>query len=313
MKWTLILAALPALAIDGTVTNKTTGKPVAATVTLYKLAEAGMESMETVKSGADGKFTIGQDVKGGPRLIQTAFDGVTYNHMLPPGAPTSGIALEVYNSSKSPGKAEVIRHGVLFEPSEKEMLVREIYFYDNTGNTAYNDPDRGTLQFFLPGEAKGAVQVNATAPQGMPIRRAADKTAKPNVYKVDFPIKPGQSRIELTYTLPYTSPGTFVGKDLFKGGATQLVTPATVTLKGDVELLGKEPDTQLIMYRATKLDYKVEVEGTGSLRAAAEAGGEEGGGPSIQEIMPRLQERMYWVLGLALGILSLSFVVLYRR
>lgn len=241
------LTLLPAFGgIDGVVTNKTTGKPAVATVTLYKLGEAGMESIETVKSDAGGKFSISSDVKG-PRLIQTAFEGVTYNHMLPPGTPSTGIALEVYNASKQPGAAKVIRHGVLLEPSEKEMLVREIYFWENTGTTAYNDPDGGTLKFFAPPDVIGKIEVNATAPQGMPIRRPADKTAQANVYKVDFPIKPGQSRIELTYTLPYTSPGKFTGKDLFKGGPTQVVVPSTVTLKGDVELLGKEPDTQLVM------------------------------------------------------------------
>ncbi len=307
------LAVLPALAgVDGTVTNQTTGKPAVATVTLYKLGEAGMESMETVKSAADGKFTITMDLKG-PRLIQTAFEGVTYNHMLPPGAPSTGVALDVYNASKQPGGAKVIRHGVLLEPSEKEMVVREIYFWENNGKTAYNDPDGGTLKFFLPPGVIGKVEVNATAPQGMPIRRPADKTSQANVYKVDFPIKPGQSRIELTYTLPYTSPATFVGKDLFKGGATQVVVPSTVTLKGDVELLGKEPDTQLVMYTAKGTEYKVEVEGTGSLRAAVgDVDGEEGGGPGIDQIMPRLYSKMYWVLGLALSILALTFAVQFR-
>ncbi len=305
------LAALPALAgVDGTVTNKTIGKPAVATVTLYKLGDAGMESMETVKSAADGKFTITTDLKG-PRLIQTAFDGVTYNHMLPPGAPSTGVALEVYNASKQPGGARIIRHGVLLEPSEKEMVVREIYFWDNSGTTAYNDPDGGTLKFFVPPEVIGKIEVNGTAPQGMPIRRLADKTTQANIYKVDFPIKPGQSRIELTYTLPYTSPGTFTGKDLFKGGATQLVAPSTVTLKGDIELLGKEPDTQLVMYTAKGANYKVEVEGTGSLRAAA-GDGDEGGGPGIESIMPRLYSKMYWVLGLAMTILALSFALQFR-
>ena len=46
--WFLCFAA-----VDGTVINKTTGKPQAgATVTLYKFGSAGMESVESVKSGA---------------------------------------------------------------------------------------------------------------------------------------------------------------------------------------------------------------------------------------------------------------------
>jgi hypothetical protein len=97
----LCLSVVPLLAaVDGTVINKTTGQPQpGATVTLYKLGQAGMESVESVKSGAQGKFHIDQTPQG-PHLIQTAFDGVTYNHMLPPGSVYSGLSLDVYPAAR---------------------------------------------------------------------------------------------------------------------------------------------------------------------------------------------------------------------
>src|SRR5262249_41502960 len=92
--------AVPALAIDGTVTNRTTNKPQSgATVTLFQITQNGPESIESVKSDAAGKFTIDKTVQG-PRLIETAYDGVTYNKMLPPGFPATNVAIDVYNSSK---------------------------------------------------------------------------------------------------------------------------------------------------------------------------------------------------------------------
>src|SRR6266436_1748576 len=109
----LLLASVAWAAVDGTVTNRTTGKPQpAATVTLYKLGENGLESVESVKSDAQGKFRIDQNLQG-PRLVQTAYDGVTYNHMLPPGAPTTGVALDVYQSSTQQGGAKVVDHMLL--------------------------------------------------------------------------------------------------------------------------------------------------------------------------------------------------------
>ena len=75
-------------AVTGTVINKTTGQPQAgATVALNKLdPQLGITLVDQAKSGPDGSFTINQDTTGGmPYLIRTAFDGVTYNHMLPPG------------------------------------------------------------------------------------------------------------------------------------------------------------------------------------------------------------------------------------
>src|SRR5947208_15090728 len=85
----LLMAALPIYAaVSGTVTNRTTGKPQAgATVGLYKLGtQTGLELIDQAKSDAQGNFTINQTIQG-PHLIRTAFDGVTYNHMLPPGQP----------------------------------------------------------------------------------------------------------------------------------------------------------------------------------------------------------------------------------
>src|SRR3954462_6869769 len=98
MKRLLGLAALACwglgAAVTGTVINESTGKPQAgATVTLYKLGTAtGLEAVTNVKSAADGSFKIDATPQG-PHLIQTAWDGVTYNHMLPPGQPTEGLAL----------------------------------------------------------------------------------------------------------------------------------------------------------------------------------------------------------------------------
>ena len=55
--------------------------------------------IDQAKTDAQGNFTINQTPQG-PHLIRTAFDGVTYNHMLPPGRRPPGSRIEVYNASK---------------------------------------------------------------------------------------------------------------------------------------------------------------------------------------------------------------------
>src|SRR5260370_22089530 len=134
------MASLASAAVDGVVMNRTTDKPQpGATVTLYKLGQKGMESVESVKSDAQGKFRIDQNLQG-PRLVQTAYDGVTYNHMLPPGRPSTGLSLDVYNAIQQPGAAKVMQHMVLLEPNGTELAVPETYFWMNTGKTTLYDP-----------------------------------------------------------------------------------------------------------------------------------------------------------------------------
>uniref|UniRef100_Q01YR8 Carboxypeptidase regulatory-like domain-containing protein n=1 Tax=Solibacter usitatus (strain Ellin6076) TaxID=234267 RepID=Q01YR8_SOLUE len=311
----LLLVAQAYAAVTGTVTNQSTGKPQAgATVALYKLAtRTGLELIDQAKSDAQGNFTINQTPQG-PHLIRTAFDGVTYNHMLPPGQPTTGIPIEVYNASKQPGGAKVAKHMILLEPGAGQVQVSETYLFTNDGKTAWNDPDSGTLKFFLP-EGASKPDVKATAPGGMPLGAPVNKTAKPDVYAVDFAIKPGDTRIDVTYAAPYTEGADYAGKVVSKDENTYLIVPNGITMKGDgLNDLGAEPRTQAHIYGLTASNYKVQL--TGSVAAApADAAPAEGGedaGPRIEQIMPRVNSKTIPILAVALGILALGFALLYR-
>jgi hypothetical protein len=324
----LAAAALQAAAIEGIVLNGSTNKPQpGATVTLFKVGGNGPETIESVKTNSDGKFSIDKEVPG-PRLLQAAFDGVTYNQMLPPGAPANAVTINVYPSSKNPGNARIDQHMMLLEPAPNNILsVSESFVWRNDGKSTFNDPDHGTLEFYLPPGTAGKVEINARAPQGMPIRRAAEKTARPNIYKIDFPIKPGQSQFDLTYQLPFTSPGEFEGKVFYKGGPTRIVAPQGVTLSGDgVQTLGPGPQgTNVTIYGVDNADFKIAITGTGTLRNADQGSGDQGGGASISQIMPRLYGsgspnatfmetvgNVKWIMSLTLAILALGFTLLYR-
>jgi len=302
-------------AIDGTVFNQTLGKPQAgATVTLYKLGQAGPEQIESVKSGANGKFHITQDATGpGPRLVQAAYADVTYNRILPPGSPSDNVTVDVYESSKKPGDAKIEQHAMLFEPVRGQLMVSEWYIFRNTGKVTYNDVDGGTLRFFLPPATGGAVQVNATAPQGMPVPQAAEKTRTPNIYKLAFAIKPGETRIDVTYHLPFNAPGTFEGK-LPENAPTRLVAPNGVTLKGEgIQSLGQEPQTKAAIYDVKGSDFKVEITGNGSMQQGDEASDDSGGsGATFEQIPPKVYGKMTWILVLAFAILTLGFILLFR-
>jgi hypothetical protein len=327
----LLTASLAnAAALEGIVLNGATGKPQpGATVTLFRLASAnGPEALETVKSDSSGKFSMTKEVPG-PRMIQAAFDGVTYSTVITPATPPGAITVNVYPSSAKPGSAHIDQHMMLLEPTPANQLnISESFVYQNDGKSTYNDPDRGTLEFYLPPGTDGKVEVNALAPGGMPIRRAAEKTAKPNVYKIDFPIKPGQSRIDLAYSMPFTSPGEFESKVLYKGTPTRFVTAQGVTIDGPgVTNLGPGPQgTNATIWGVETPEFKLAVTGTGSLKGdSADQGGDQGGGQSISQIMPKLFRAgspnapiletvgsVKWIISVVLGILALGFTLLYR-
>ena len=78
--------------------------------------------------------------------------------------------------------------------------------------TTYNDPDGGTLKFYLPVRGQGRCAGKGHRAAGHAHRSRADKTDQPDVYKVDFPIKPGETNFEVTYLVPYSSGAVYEGK-----------------------------------------------------------------------------------------------------
>jgi len=312
----LLLCGTPVFAvITGEVRNQSTGKPQAgATVALYKLGtQTGLELIDQAKSDAQGHFTINQEVRG-PHLVRTAFDGVTYNHMLPPGQPTTGLSLDVFNASKQPGEAKVSKHMILLEPGAGQVAVTETFLFTNQGKTAWNDPDRGTLRFFLPEAAGGKAKVNATAPGGMPLGAPIIRVSRnENIFAADFAVKPGDTRFDLTYSLPYTEGARYAGRVVTKDENTYLIVPDGVTLTGEnLNDLGVEPRSKAHIFGLSGDTYKVQLAGAAAAGPADEGAAESEGGPKIEQIMPRVFGQAKLIIALALGILALGFTLLYR-
>lgn len=311
-----LLAAAPGLfaAVDGTVMNATTGKPQPSVlVTLVQPGPQGMDTLGTVKSDAQGNFKVDKESPGGPLLLQAVYQGVLYTQVLPPGTPTTGVHLKIYDATNKPGVAKVSQHMILIEPSATSLDISETFLVENESTMTFQDAAKGSVQFYLPDAAGGKAKVAINSPGGMPIEREAQKTSVKNVYKVDYPAKPGESRFDISYSLPPTD--TFTSKIMHAEGVTRLVTPSSVTIEGDgVEVLGQEPTTKANIYNAASAGYSVKITGIGSLRnQAAAAPDEDTGAPEIEEKPARIYTRMEWVLGLAFGVLGLGGVLLYRR
>lgn len=310
----LLAAATLSAAVDGTVVNGTTGKPQpGATVTLFKLDQNGPNALDTIKAGPTGEFKFAQDVQG-PQLVQAVHDGMVFNHMIPPGQAATGITVTVYNSTTSDAKAKVTTHMILLEPGASGLTVNESIIFQNTGTTAYYDTARGTLRLALPEAAGGKARVMVAGPNSLPIERALEPTRTAGIYTVDFPVKPGETRFDVSYALPTPNPPVFTGR-IFHDGPVRVVAPRGVTLSGDVKELGAEPQTQAGIFELTKRSFSIGFEGTGSLRSSQ--GGvenvEEEGGAGLQQIRPRVYLRYKEILALSLAVLAIGFLILYRK
>jgi len=311
-----LLAIAPAFAtVEGVIVNGATGKPEPnTTVLLIEPTQAGMKNLGATKSDAAGKFSFDNNDQSGPRLIQAVFDGVQYNKMVPPGMPSTGIQVPVYPSTKKAGTAKVTEHFIVLQPSDKDMTVNEGLLYEGPPDATYNDPVNGSVHFYVPPEAQGLGSVTVNPAGGMPIQRPALKTKEPNIYKVDYPIHPGETRFDINYTVPTASPMIFTDKEIHPEASSNLVVPSGVTAKSDaLQLVGTEPKTQASIYRIKDADFKVEVDGTGLVQEQSEGSGDDSGQPQVTEVKPRIYDSMYWILGMSFAILGLGSVLLARN
>jgi len=334
----LFLASALHAGVDGVVINGATSQPQpGSTVTLFQTTNQGPQNLGSVKTDAAGKFVFTQDVKpgvgGGPLLLQAVYQGVQYNKTITPNLSTNGVQIPVFPASKTPGEAHVEQHFLVLEPSPQgSMQVTEGIIFRNDGKSTWNDPDNGTFRFELPAGAQDKYELNVTAPGGLPIRRSADPAGKPHQFKVDFAIKPGETEMQLAWSMPFNSPGVFEDHMLAKAGTLRAVAPQGVEFKGDgVTPQGTGPSNSTI-YTIKGPDVKFAIQGTGLFNAQ---GDDQGGGDSsaasnsgqsISENLPKLYGMLSanssfgeslmavkWIILTVLGMLALGFTLLYRK
>ena len=152
----------------------------------------------------------------------------------------------------------------------------------------------------------------------MPLPRPAEKTNEDNVFKIDYPVKPGQTQFDINYVLPVGSPQTFRGRTIkIKGqpdAPVRLVVPPGVTIESpDVRSLGQEPQTQATIYDLLNPAYTLNVSGTGTIgQDDASSSDDDADRPQVDQKNPPIYHHLGWLVGLALALLAAAVVLLYR-
>jgi hypothetical protein len=201
----LALAALNgsalAASITGVVTNKTTNKPAGGDdVVLIRLAQ-GMQESTRAKTDRTGHFTLDVPDSDSMHLVRVTHDKANYFQPVPPG--TTHLDFEVFSAAAKvegvAGEADVLK--IQSDPGGNNLSIIEMFFIKNESNPPKTQFSERPFEFDLP--AGAVVQASlALAPGGMPVRTAPVPLGN-NHYTFIFPIRPGETRFQVTYTVPY--------------------------------------------------------------------------------------------------------------
>ncbi len=336
----LLLASLAsAQTLTGTVKNSTTGKPSAGDdVVMFKLGQ-GMEESGRTKTDAKGQFSFKLDSQS-PHLIRAIHQDVTYHRMAPPG--TTSVAIEVYDAAKKVDGIEVVADIMRIQAEQGQILVTREFGVQNTSNPQRTQMNERNLEFYIPDGAH-VIDDSATATTegGNPLKSAPVPEGEKNRYSFIFPLRPGLTRFEVSYQLPYSGSANLDPKSIYPLQHFVVMLPKAMQFNAAATSAGfklinypSEPTASVQVASNTtpgqNLAFKVSGEGT--LETAQENGaqgtGEDGPtsapgaqssnrpggglGPPIDAPDP-LQKYRWWILGGFAAVLLIGGVYVASR
>jgi len=198
----LLSSFASAQTLTGTVKNSTTGKPSAGDEVVLLSLGQGMEEAGRTKTDAKGNFSFKLDGQG-PHLVRVIHQDVTYHRMAPPG--TTSVEVEVYDVSKKLNSIEVVADIMRFQAAQGQMQVERTFAVQNNSKPPRTQMNEHNLEFYVPDGAK-IQEAQAMTAGGQPVNSAPvpeGDNAK-NRYAFIFPLRPGETRFNVVYSLPYT-------------------------------------------------------------------------------------------------------------
>ena len=197
---------------------------------LIRLAQ-GMQEAARTKTDAKGRFTL--DVAAsdsGMHLVRVTHDKANYFRPAPPG--TQSVEVEVFNAAAKvkgvSSEADVMR--IQTDETGKSLHVVENFFVKNESNPPLTQFSDRPFEFYLP---DGAVVEGsaALAPGGMPVQASPVPLGEPNHYAFIFPIRPGETRFQITYKLPYSGSLKFAPRVMMTTDTVAIMMPKSMTFK----------------------------------------------------------------------------------
>ena len=284
----LLLSTLAsAQTLTGTVKNVTTGKPGAGDDVVLITLGQGMEEAGRTKADAKGNFTFKIDEQG-PHLVRVIHQDVTYHRMAPPG--TTSVEVEVYDVSKKVEGIEVVADIMRFQAGNGNMQIDRTFAVQNNSKPPRTQMNEHNLEFYVPEGAK-ITEGQAMTAGGQPVKSdpVPEGAASKNKYSFLFPLRPGESRFSVVYTLPYTGSINIDPKSVYPLEHFVAMAPKAMQFAPATEGVYKpapfpgQPDANIEVASSTQPGQSMAFKLTGEGELAAPVDNSEQSGQEVAE------------------------------
>ena len=221
--------ALFAATITGTVTDATSHQPAAGDdVVLIGLTQR-MQEVARTKTDGKGRYSI-VSPDDAMHLIRVDHQKAAYFQPVPPGTTT--VDVQVYDVAATvPGittEANVFRA----EAGPQGLKVTQSFFIKNDSAPPRTQFSPKSYEIYLPtgAQIQGAA---AMGPGGMPVSSSPIPLGDPNHYAFVFPLRPGETQFQLSYSLPYSGSLKLTPKLATPVDNLVVIIPKTMTFTPD--------------------------------------------------------------------------------
>jgi len=276
----LVLAATCsafAATVTGTVTNKTTNKPSAGDDVVLIAFGQGMQEAGRTKTDAKGRYSI--DVPdNGMHLIRVDHQKAAYFGPAPAGTTT--VDVNVYDVlPKVDGvstEADVIR----VETDQQGLHVIENYFVKNDSSPPMTQFSKTAYEIYLPPDARIEGSA-AMGPGGMPVSSPPVPTGEKGYYAFVFPVRPGETRFQVSYHVPYSGSFNFTPKVSLPTQNVAVMLPKSMKFAGSgtvsFQPINDDANAQTFLARNVSPSQAMAFTVSGSGSMPREAQGQGGG------------------------------------
>jgi hypothetical protein len=332
----LIAGALAqAATVKGTVTNKTTGQPVAGDPVVMLDVQAGMGEVAHATTDAQGHYSLTAPGNG-PYLIRVTHQGAGYFIAAPPGRGSGDIP--VYDVAAKVEGVSIEADVFEIESDNGQLRVTERYFVHNTSTPPRTQWSPRSFEVELPADAT-IIGTAAQRPTGLPTSVKLDPTGTKGHYSFNFPIQPDEGEkntlFQIEYTVPYgDSKFTFHPQVSLPTQSVGVLLPKGMTFaagSGSVfQPIQQDPNIQTFVAKNTPPGKALEftVSGTGSMPREAQNGpqgeaagqtaaapvNQPGGGLGTPINTPDpLSKYKWWILGSLALLFAAAAAFLLRK
>ena len=288
----LLLSSLAsAQTLTGTVKNSTTGRPAAGDdVVLLSLGQ-GMEEAGRTKTDAKGHFSFKLEAQG-PHLVRVIHQEVTYHRMAPPG--TTSVAVEVYDVGKKVEGIEVIADIMRFQATQGQLQVERTFAVNNNSKPPRTQMNEHNLEFYVPDGAT-ITEAQAMTAGGQPVKSAPiPEDNSRSRYSFLFPLRPGETRFSVVYTLPYTGSANIDPKTVYPLEHFVAIAPKSMTFSAapgtsyQVAPFPGQPDANVEVASSMKVGEPMafKLSGEGMLAAPPDEEGQQSQSQSSSSAQP---------------------------